>query len=218
MKKVFKFLPFLLFGLCFILNSCSDEDLKSDTDVVNSNKSIESQILLTNSISQLAFNGDITNPYFNYSENDSNLRLDKLIGSLNITDNMDGTVNISSENLPFSINIEEGDGNENGIGINYLRSDDLESKTINISNTNFATSSGLIDGIKDIGSIDLVGGSYETMACPPCVVIVIGIVVFAINDHCDTVVEEGTAACARGGNCADVSACSVNCHSCESDK
>ena len=30
MKKFFKYLPFLLFGLCFVLNSCSEENVNTD--------------------------------------------------------------------------------------------------------------------------------------------------------------------------------------------
>jgi hypothetical protein len=62
-------------------------------------------------------------------------------------------------------------------------------------------------------SFENVNISTQKAQCPICVVFIAGAVISAANDHCNEVIEQGTANCSTG--CYTVGFCSVECTQCD---
>lgn len=119
---------------------------------------------------------------------------------------------ITGKNLPFDINFQVKDSNDGSIELVYKNS---EYNSLKIYESGFSNFNSMLESINEIRSLEI-SEQFEnqTMACPPCVVIIIGIVVGAAVSHCNKVIEEGVAGCSRNGNCASVGPCSVSCVPC----
>ena len=206
------FVPFVLLLLCGAVTGCSEDEFLTEESSITSEDNhfnIKSDLPLTLDFEHnyLAFD----NGFFT-SANDGRLRLQD---NIDLEVDQGDDILISSDQLPFDLTIRKTLNSDNSFDLQYKRSDEAIFKTVSIKNSGFESASDIYNNLTGIGQVT--GGGHDTVVngCPPCVVIVIGIVVYAVVDHCDTVVEEGVAGCSRNGNCADVGACSVTCHSCD---
>ncbi|KEZ92850.1 hypothetical protein [Nonlabens ulvanivorans] len=208
MKKYFKFLPFLFLGFCSILNSCSKEDVNNERVSLNSELKITTgNLTFTNNNRLYVFNENYSNPNFIIEEG-TGIFLSESIGLINVINQPDGSISLSSENLPYDITIEENSSLDS-----FNATFNNVTKEHFVFNSGYSNISNYLDDIRAIGSFNS-AGSYQTMACPPCVVLVVYLVVDSLADHCDSIIVTGTNACRGEDKCFDVGVCSVECKKC----
>lgn len=170
-------------------------------------KSNTGNLTFQNNNRSYVFNENYSNPNFLIEEG-TGIFLSDSIGLVNVHNHSDGSISISSENLPYDIVIEEN-SNPNSFNATFNN----VTKEHFAYNFNYSSISEYLDNVRNIGSFNS-SGSYQTMACPPCVVFVVYLIVDSLADHCDNIIETGTNACRGEDKCFDVGVCSVECKEC----
>lgn len=211
MKNLFKATNLLLTFMIVI--SCSNDDSQLEQDLSKNLKvsGMNNVIELNGKANNYSFTVNNSNSKMNLSSDFSNIKFSKPKNNLN-------NILVTGDNIPFEIELKSHQTNTDGsISLEYIKDGDY-SEIITIYNSSFASSDDLLENIPNGMNFSFEDSSLIIQkGCPPCAVVVVGIIAYVVVDHCDTVIQEGVAGCTRMDKCMSVGFCSVECTDCPSN-